>query len=189
MAREIAKIYKERRNGPNYKPQRDALDDLLSFTRKEKEAQKKPINSESEMSDVEKSAKKNVYDYSSDSSGQGTRFSKRTGIFEIDFPDTPNVSKIDAKHPKKSSKSYKEGETSKNSSKTTKVYSSDSEPAIPPSGRVTRNLGGDVSENPSNTDDDMENNVNTVRGRFSQKKGKKFEISIFCPEIFHNFQL
>ena len=168
MAREIVKKYKERRNGQNYNPQRDALDDLLSFTRKEKEAQKKTITSESEMSDVEKCGTKNVYDYSSDSSGQGTRFAKRTGIFEIDFPDTTNVSKIDAKHPKKSSKWHKEGETSRNLSKTTKVYSSDSESAIPPSGRVTRNVGGDVSEN---TDEDTENNVNTVRGRFLHKKG------------------
>ena len=123
------------------------------------------------MSDVEKSRMKNVYDYSSDSSGQGTRFAKRTGIFEIDFPDTPNVSKIDSKHPKKSSKSHKEGETSRNTSKTTKVYSSDSESQIPPSGRVTRKVGGNVSENHSNTDEDTDNNVNTVRGRFSQKKG------------------
>ena len=114
---------------------------------------------------------KNVYDYSSDSFGQGTHFAKRTGIFDIDFPATPNVSKTDAKHPKKSSKSHNKGETSRNASKMTKVYSSDSESAIPLSGRVTQNVGGNVSENASNTDDDTDNNVNTVRGRFSRNKG------------------
>ena len=103
MAKKIKTNYNKRKNGPNYNPPRDALDELLSFTRKEKEAQKKRLNSDSEISDVEKCQTKNVYDYSSDSSGQGTHFAKRTGIFDIDFPTTPHVSKTDAKHPKKTS--------------------------------------------------------------------------------------
>ena len=163
--------YKERRNGPNYKHQRDALDDLLSFTRKEKEAETKGMTSESEMSDVDKFPTNNVYDYSSDSSGKGTRFAKRTGNFDVDFPVTPNVSKIDAKHPKKCSKANNAGETSRNVRTYTNVYSSDSDSAILPSGRITRNVPENVSENTSNSEDNTNNNVNTVRGKFSRKKG------------------
>ena len=43
--------------------------------------------------------------------------------------------------------------------------------AIPPSGKITRNAGGHVTDNPSNSDEETDNNVNTVRGRFSSKKG------------------
>ena len=179
MAKKIKTNYNKRKNGPNYNPPRDALDELLSFTRKEKEAKKNRVNSDSEMSDVEKGQTKNVYDYSSDSSGQGTRFAKRTGIFDIDFPTTPHVSKIDAKHSKKTSKFQNKGETSKNVSNYTKVYSSDSDAAIPPSGKITRNAGGHVTDNPSNSDEETDNNVNTVRGRFSSKKGLVLAISLY----------
>ena len=74
MTRTILAKYKERRNGPNYKVPRDDLDDLLSLNRKENEPKGMKNSSDSEMSDVEKSVSKNVYDYSSDSSGQGTHY-------------------------------------------------------------------------------------------------------------------
>ena len=41
MAKKIKMNYNKRRNGPNYNPPRDALDELLSLTRKQKEAQKR----------------------------------------------------------------------------------------------------------------------------------------------------
>ena len=97
--------YKDRRNGPNFKRQRTALDHLASLerTKKTKEILKGNTDSEFEFSDVDNNVSKNLVDYSSDSSGQGTCFAQRTGIFEVDFPASAKVSKVDAKHPKKSS--------------------------------------------------------------------------------------
>ena len=94
--------YKERRNGPNFKRQRTALDELASLERKERNKQTLKPNTDSdlEFSDVDNTVSKKVVDYSSDSSGQGTRFVQRTGIFELDFPASGKVSKVDAKHPK-----------------------------------------------------------------------------------------
>ena len=103
IAKEIDAKYKERRNGPNYKKQRTALDDLLSLKRNKKATEVGKCNTDSEFnfSDVDTNVSKHVVDYRSDSSRQGTCFVKRTGIFEIDFPASAEVPKLDAKHPKK----------------------------------------------------------------------------------------
>ena len=72
--------YKERRNGLNYKKQRTALDDLASLERRKKatEIRKGNTDSEFEFSAVDTNVSKNIVDYSSDSSGQGTCFARRT---------------------------------------------------------------------------------------------------------------
>ena len=44
---------------------------------------------------------KNPYDYSSDSSGQGTYFAMRTGDFDLDFPESPKVPKMKGNQSKK----------------------------------------------------------------------------------------
>ena len=68
--------YKKRRNGPNFKRQRTALDDLASLERTKINAQilKGNTDSEFEFSDVDNNVSKNIVDYSSDSSGPGTWF-------------------------------------------------------------------------------------------------------------------
>ena len=94
--------YKEQRNGPNYMKQRTALDDLasLEMMKKATKVTKGNTDSEFEFSDVDTNVSKHVVDYSSDSSRQGTHFTQRTSIIDIDFPASAKVSKLDAKHPK-----------------------------------------------------------------------------------------
>lgn len=71
--------------GRKKKPQRTALDDLMSQERKEQEkgVQSSDLYSESDYGKGEES----------DSSGEGTRFKGRTGVFSLDFPHSPIVPK------------------------------------------------------------------------------------------------
>ena len=173
--------YKERRNGPNFKRQRTALDDLASLERKERSKQTLKANSDSdlEFSDVDNTVSKKVVDYSSDSSGQGKRFAHRTGIFELDFPTSGKVSKVDAKHRKKLSK-YKnivrENEKMSTSELDTNASSSETETNIQQSGFITKPNTNDSAEGTSTNEEDAIVNVNVSRGRYSKKKGKKFMI-------------
>ena len=173
--------YKERRNGPNFKRQRTALDDLASLERKERSKQTLKANSDSdlEFSDVDNTVSKKVVDYSSDSSGQGTQFAHRTGTFELDFPTSGKVSKVDAKHPKKSSKYkniVKENEKMSTSELDTNASASESETNIQQSGFITKPNTNDSAEGTSTNEEDAMVNVNVSRGRYSKKKGKKFMI-------------
>ena len=173
--------YKERRNGPNFKRQRTALDDLASLERKEMSKQTLKGNSDSdlEFSDVDNTVSKKVVDYSSDSSGQGTQFAHRTGIFELDFPTSGKVSKVDAKHPKKSSKYkniVKENEKVSTSELDTNASASETETNIQQSGFITKPNTNDSAEGTSTNEEDAMVNVNVSRGRYSKKKGKKFMI-------------
>ena len=173
--------YKERRNGPNFKRQRTALDDLASLERKERSKQTLKANSDSdlEFSDVDNTVSKKVVDYSSDSSGQGTRFAHRTGIFELDFPTSGKVSKVDAKHPKKSSKYkniVKENEKMSTSELDTNASASETETNIQQSGFITKPNTNDSAEGTSTNEEDAMVNVNVSSGRYSKKKGKKFMI-------------
>ena len=173
--------YKERRNGPNFKRQRTALDDLASLERKERSKQTLKANSDSdlEFSDVDNTVSKKVVDYSSDSSGQGTRFAHRTGIFELDFPTSGKVSKVDAKHPKKSSKYkniVKENEKMSTSELDTNASASETETNIQQSGFITKPNTNNSAEGTSTNEEDAMVNVNVSRGRYSKKKGKKFMI-------------
>ena len=179
IAKDILQKYKERRNGPNFKRQRTALDELASLERKErsKETLKPNTNSELEFSDVDNTVSKKVVHYSSDSSGQGTWFAQRTGIFEIDFPASAKVSKVDAKHPKKSSKSknvVKQNENMSTSELDTNASASDSETNIEQSGFITKCNTNDRAEGISTNEEDPMVNVNVRRGRYSKKKGKIF---------------
>ena len=153
------------------------MDDLASLERKERSKQTLKANSDSdlEFSDVDNTVSKKVVDYSSDSSGQGTRFVHRTGIFELDFPTSGKVSKVDAKHPKKSSKYkniVKENEKMSTSELDTNASASESETNIQQSGFITKPNTNDSAEGASTNEEDAMVNVNVSRGRYSKKKGK-----------------
>ena len=177
IGKEIDAKYKERRNGPNYKRKRTALDDLASLERKEKETEARKCNTDSEFdfSDVEINVSKNLVDYSSDSSRQGTRFAKRTGVFDIDFPPSAKVSKVDSKHAKKSSKvklSRQNITTNCPSEVDSNFSASESDPHIQQLGFVKSSVNYDSTEATSTNDEDVMLNVNMGRGRYSRKKGK-----------------
>ena len=168
--------YKERRNGPNYKKQRSAQDDLACLERMKKDGKlaKANTDSEFEFSDIDTNISRHPVDYSSDSSGQGTRFTQRTGVFDIDFPASGKVSKVDAKHPKKSSKV----EVSRQPN--TGIYhceldmnpsASESDTNIQPSGIARSNINYDSSEATSINEEHPMPNVNMARGTYSRKKG------------------
>ena len=168
--------YKERRNGPNYKKQRTALDDLTSLDRIKKatEVTKGNTDSEFDFSDLDTNVSKNLVDYSSDSSGQGTRFAQRTGVFDIDFSASVKVSKVDAKHPKKSPKlevSMAKDTTISHCELDTNASGSESDRSIQPSGVAKSNVNYDSTEATSTNEEDAMVNVNMARGRYSRKKG------------------
>ena len=78
---------------------------------------------------------KDPYDYSSDSSGQGTRFAKRTGNFDLDFPESPKTSKMKGNQLKKISKNVpKISEDSIGNKNKTTGSESESDTVIQPSG-------------------------------------------------------
>ena len=169
------------------------MDDLASLERKERSKQTLKANSDSdlEFSDVDNTVSKKVVDYSSDSSGQGTRFVQRTGIFELDFPTSGKVSKVDAKHPKKSSKYkniVKENEKMSTSELDTNASASETETNIQQSGFITKPNTNDSAEGTSTNEEDAMVNVNVARGRYSKKKGKKFIIHrLFIVSIITMF--
>ena len=157
------------------------MDDLASLERKERSKQTLKANSDSdlEFSDVDNTVSKKVVDYSSDSSGQGTQFAHRTGIFELDFPTSGKVSKVDAKHCQKSSKYkniVKENEKMSTSDLDTNASASETETNIKQSGFITKPNTNDSAEGTSTNEEDAMVNVNVSRGRYSKKKGKKFMI-------------
>ena len=71
---------------------------VLERRKKATEIRKGNTDSEFEFSDVDTNVSKILVAYSSNSSRQGTHFAQRTGIFDIDFPASVKVSKVDAKH-------------------------------------------------------------------------------------------
>ena len=169
------------------------MDDLASLERKERSKQTLKANSDSdlEFSDVDNTVSKKVVDYSSDSSGQGTQFSQRTGIFELDFPTSGKVSKVDAKHHKKSSKYkniVKENEKMSTSELDTNASASETETNIQQSGFITKPNTNNSAEGTSTNEEDAMVNVNVARGRYSKKKGKKFIIHrLFIVSIITMF--
>ena len=149
---------------------------MASLQRKEKEREGRTCNTDSEFdfSDVETNVSKHLVDYNSDSSGQGTRFAKRTGVFDIDFPASVKVSKVDSKHPKKCSKvklSSQNMTTNSPSEVDSNLSASESDGNIQQSGFVKSNVNYDSSEATSTNDEDVMMNVNMARGRYSTKKG------------------
>ena len=77
---------------PNGVPKckRDALDEMMSAERRERE-HKEALSDLYSDTDNEGTTKK--YHNDSDSSGNGTRFAHRTGVFSLDFPDSPCMPK------------------------------------------------------------------------------------------------
>ena len=89
---EINTAYKKCRNGKRYKPLRTALDTLGD----EKNSQDKPQGEPDSTSDGYLNSEvdqASMGQYDSDSSGNGTRFKGRTGIFSQDFLPSPKVAK------------------------------------------------------------------------------------------------
>ena len=91
MANEIKAQYNKNR-WPCGKPARmhTALDDLYSLEKKESEHKDKGLSSDLFSESEDNNA---VDGNESDSSGNGTRFAHRTGVFSLDFPPSPKVPK------------------------------------------------------------------------------------------------
>ena len=165
------------------------MDELASLERKEikKKTLKENTDSDMEFSDVDQTVSKKVVDYSSDSSGEGTWFAERTGIFEVDFPASAKVSKVDAKHPKKSSNSkniVKDHQNMSTSELDTNPSASESDTNIQQSGFITKHNTNNSGEATSTNEEDAVVNVNVARGRYSRKKGKIFIIrTLFIASI------
>ena len=95
MVNQIKARYKQRRNPAGKKVPRDALDSLMSVDRKERERAErdKLLQDTTDDSAAGDTHSQDLFDYESDSSGNGTRFKHRTGIFSQDFPVSPAVPK------------------------------------------------------------------------------------------------
>ena len=176
ISKEIMSKYKERRNGPNCKKQRSALDDLASLERMKKDGKlaKANTDSEFEFSDIDTNISRHPVDYSSDSSGQGTHCAQRTGVFDIDFPASAKVSKEDAKYPKKSSKvevSRQPNTGISHCELDVNPSASESDTNIQQSGMGRSNINYDSTEATSTNEEHAMPNVNMARGTYSRKKG------------------
>ena len=90
MAAEIKAQHQRNVYSKAVKRVRTALDSLQSTERKEHEGNEMSLDLYSEADELLDVANNGN---SSDSSGNGTRFSKYTGIFRLDFPPSPKVSK------------------------------------------------------------------------------------------------
>ena len=169
--------YKERRNGPNYKKQRTALDDLTSLDRIKKatEVTKGNTESEFEFSHLNTNVSKNLVDYSSDSSGQGKHVSHKEQVYLTKISQqVRKFQKLIAKHPKKSSKlqvSRAKDTTIFHCELDTNASGSESDRSIQPSGIAKSNVNYDSTEATSTNEEDAMVNVNMARGRYSRKKG------------------
>ena len=114
---------------------------------------------------------KNPYDYSSDSSGQGTRFAIRTGDFDLDFAESPKVPKMKGNQSKKGVKNKAHVSTaSDNDNNNDNTCASDSDAVIQPSGvPMKQNEGNeDSSDTVSLLGEDNIENVNFKRGRYGR---------------------
>ena len=111
---------------------------------------------------------KNPYDYSSDSSGQGTHFAMRTGDFDLDFPESPKVPKMKGNQSKKGAKNNAQITTGsdKEYNNNDNTCESDSDAVIQPSGvPMQQNEGNeDSSDAVSVIGEDSIDNVNFKRG-------------------------
>ena len=110
---------------------------------------------------------KDPYDYSTDSSGQGTHFAMRTGNFDLDFPESPKIPKMKANQTKKSVKNKPQVSTaSDNDDKNSNTCGSDSDAVIQPSGVPIKQheANEDSSDVVSLIGEDNIENVNLKRG-------------------------
>ena len=142
----------------------------------EKDGKLAKVNTDSELefSYIDTNISRHLVDYSSNSSGQGTHFTRRTGVFDIDFPASGKVSKVDAKHPKKSSKvevSRQPNTGISHCELDMNPSASESDTNIPPSGIARSNINYDSSEATSTNEEHPMPNMNMARGTYSRKKG------------------
>ena len=110
---------------------------------------------------------KNPYDYSSDSSGQGTRFAMRTGDFDLDFPESPKVPEMKGNQTKKGVTNKAQVPTgSDKDNNNDNTCASDSDAVIEPSGvPMKQNEGNEESSDTlSLLGEDNIENVNFKRG-------------------------
>ena len=117
---------------------------------------------------------KNPYDYSSDSSGQGTGFAMRTDDFDLDFPESPKVPKMKGNESKKGFKNKAQVSTaSDKDTNNDNTCASDSDAVIQPSGvPIKENEGNeDSSDTVSLVGEDNIDNVNFKRGRYGRNRG------------------
>ena len=114
LADEIREQY-EKNRWPHGKPvhMRNALDDLFSAERKEREKKEKAMSSDL-FSESEDNNATEADD--TDSSGNGTRYAHRTGVFSLDFPESPRVPKSKGKRSKQSTAGNNTGRTEANTS-------------------------------------------------------------------------
>ena len=148
---------------------------MMSLERREKE-QREVINMAEDVT-TNKLAKpsatvsKNPYDYSSDSSGQGTHFAMRTGDFDLDFPESPKVPKMKGNKSKKGVKNKAQVSTaSDNDNNHDNTCASDSDAVIQPSGiPIKQNEDNeDSSDTVSLLGEDKIENVNFKTGRYGR---------------------
>ena len=144
---------------------------MMSLERIEKE-QRAQINMAEDVT-TNKLAKpsatvsKNPYDYSSDSSDQGTRFAMTTGDFDLDFPESPKVPKMKGNKSKKGVKNKPQVSTaSDKDNNNDNTCGSDSDVVIQPSGvPMKQNEGNEDSRDTvSLLGEDNIENVNFKRG-------------------------
>ena len=117
---------------------------------------------------------KNPYDYSSDSSGQGTHFAMRTGDFDLDFPESPKVPKMKCNQTKKGLKNKPQASTALDKDNNNdNTCASDSDAVIEPSGvPMKQNEGNEESSDTlSLLGEDNIENVNFKRGRYGINRG------------------
>ena len=178
LAKEIAERYRKRRNPKNYQPTRTALDDIASLDRLQNEdagEQNVRDNTDAKKDSVLSTiVSKDHYDYSSDSSGEGTRFAKRTGNFDLDFPESPKVSKMKGNQVKKSTKNLQKlsEDTIANNNRTASS-DSESDTVIQPFGVPIKQQDShpDSSDVLSETAESSMENITMKRGRHLKKRG------------------
>ena len=131
---------------------------------------------------------KNPYDYSSDSTGQGTHFAMRTGDFDLDFPESPKVPKMKGNQTKKGFKNKQQASTgSDKDNNNDNTCAGDSDAVIEPSGvPMKQNEGNEESSDTlSLLGEDNIENVNFKRGWYGIKQGILHYYINITVNIFH----
>ena len=184
LAKEISNKYKDRQRPKNYQPTRTALDDMLSLDRLQegKTSEIDIVDDENtkQVDVVSATVSKDPFDYSSDSSGQGTRFAKRTGNFDLDFPDSPRMPKMRNEQSKKSTRNLTKISEVMTEKENNIPSGTESDTRIEPSGvtMIKRHDSAHSSDIQSETGDSSMENI-TFRKRRNGKKRGECNFNIF----------
>ena len=153
------------------------MDDLLSLDRLQ-EGKTSEIDivddvNRKQVDVVSAIVSKDPYDYSSDSSGQGTRFAKRTGNFELDFPDSPRRPKMKYQQSKKSTKNVTKISEVMPGKENNIPSGTESDTRIEPSGvpMKERHASAHSSDIQSETADSSMENITFRKRRNGKKRG------------------